>query len=47
MYAKDLSLDDSCEREIIEGLIKIVPNVMITILFGDLIIEAVYVCDIS
>lgn len=47
MYAEDLSLDDCCEREIIEGVIKIIPNVMITIFFCDLIIEAVYVCDIS
>ena len=41
MHAEDLSLDDGSERQVIEGFIEIIPDVMIAVFLGDFIIEAV------
>ncbi len=46
MDAKYLSLDEGCKREVVEGIIEVIPNVMVAIFFSYLVIEAVYIGDI-
>ena len=47
MHAKDLSFDDGGEREVVEGVIEVVPNVVVAVFACDLIVEAVVVGDVS
>lgn len=47
MYAEDLALDDSCEREIVEGIIEIIPDIMVAVFLGDFVVEAVGEGDVA
>ena len=47
MHAEDLSLHEGTEGKIVKGLIKVVPHVMIAVLLGDLLIEAVDIGDVA
>ena len=47
MHAEDLTLDDGCQRQVIEGIIEIVPDIVIAVLFGCLLIKAVDIGDVA
>lgn len=47
MDAEDLSFDDGCEGEVVEGVIEVVPDVVVAVLAGDFIVESVDVGDVS
>lgn len=41
MDAEYLSFDDCSERKVVESVSKVVPNVVVAVLFGHLVVEAV------
>ena len=47
MNAKDLSLNDSCKRKVVKSISEIVPYIMVAILFGNFVVEAVNCGDVS
>lgn len=47
MYTENLSFYDCCEGKVVKGISEIGPDIMISIFFGDLIIESIDSGDIS
>ena len=47
MYAEYLSFDDGCERQVVEGVVEVVPDVVVAVLARDFIVESVDVSDVS
>lgn len=47
MEAENLILDDSSERQVIEELGELLPNVCVAILSQTFIIETIHLCDLS
>lgn len=47
MNAKYLTLNYGCKRQIVKSIIKIVPNIVISIFFGYLIVKSIHKCDIT
>ena len=47
MNAEDLTLNDSCERQVVESVIEVVPDIMVTILFCNLVIKSINIGNVT
>lgn len=47
MDAEGLPLNYCCEREVIKGIVEVVPNVVITIFLGYFIVKTVNIRDVA
>jgi len=47
MYTKYLTLNYGSKRQIIKSIIKIIPDIVISIFFGYLIVKSIDECDIT
>ena len=47
MEAENISLNDSCQREIVEKTGEVLPNFWISILSEALVVESIYLGDLS
>lgn len=47
MHTKQLSLNNSCQRQEIKRIIEIVPHIIIPVLFANLIVKTIHVCDVT
>jgi hypothetical protein len=47
MHAEYLSFDHCCQWEVVEGVVEVVPYVVVAVLLRDLIVETVDVCDVA
>lgn len=41
MHTEYLSLDDCCERKVVKSVSKIIPDIVVSVLLGHLVVEAV------
>jgi hypothetical protein len=46
MHAENSSFNDGGDGQIVKSFIKIIPNIVISIFFSDLVIESVHICDV-
>lgn len=47
MHTEYLSFDHCCEGEIVEGIVEVVPYVVIAVLLRDFVVEAVNIGDVA
>lgn len=47
MHTENTALDDCCDGQIVEYLIEVIPDIMVTVFLANLVIKAVQKGDIS
>lgn len=47
MNAKDLTLNDCCQRKIVESVVEVVPNIMVAVFFCDLVIKSINIGNVT